>query len=253
MSKEDRTERIGKYVAERKEVLLTEIFDLFPEVSTMTIRRDLERLEQRGQLLRMRGRVRAVTKQYKFREESYVTRAQENVEGKQLIATKAMKYLQRGCSVFLDAGTTSMALAESIGVGDYFILTSGPNIALELIKKEGISVIMTGGHMDRDFLNVTGANAMALVDSINIDIAFLVPSGFSIDGNFTVGNADHAELKKCIIKKARKVVMLMDGTKLDKNLPYTFAKMEDIDVLICDQTLPDLIIREALKNDVTVV
>ncbi|MBS7262067.1 MAG: DeoR/GlpR transcriptional regulator [Eubacteriales bacterium] len=253
MPREHRIERINEFVAAKKEVSLAEIFEMFPEVSTMTVRRDLEILEQRGTLMRLRGKVRAITKQFKFREESYNLRAKENVDGKKIIASKAMKYIQRGCSMFFDAGTTSMALAECIGDGDYFILTSGPNIALELIKKEGVNVIMTGGHMDRDFLNVTGANAMALVDSINIDIAFLTPSGFSVDGHFTVGNADHAELKKVIIKKAHTVVMLMDATKLDKNLPYTFARMEDIDVLICDKPLPDIVVREALKNDVTVV
>lgn len=253
MVKLSRLDLISQYVHEHGEARLTDVFEMFPDISSMTIRRDLEKLEQRGSIMRMRGKVKAVTRQYKFKEESYSHRVNENMEGKQIIARKALKYIQRGCSMFFDAGTTSMQLANQITSGDYFILTSGPNIALELIKKEGVSVILTGGHMDRDFLNVTGVNAMNLIENINIDIAFLVPSGFSLDGQFTVGNAEHAELKKLIIKKARTVIMLMDSTKLDKNLPYTFAKLSNVDVLICDQPLPDVIIKEANKYDAVII
>ena len=253
MAKKDRLEVINSFVHDNGEVSIADIFALFPDTSSMTIRRDLEKLEQRGSLMRMRGRVKAITRQYKFREENYSNRMKENIEGKRIIAQKAMKYIQRGCSMFFDAGTTTMQLASMIKEGDYFVLTSGPNIALELIKKEGVSVIMTGGHMDRDYLNVTGTNAINMVESINIDIAFLVPSGFSMDGQFTVGNADHAELKKLIIRKARKCIMLMDGSKLDKNLPYTFATLENVDVLICDKQLPEVIIREARKTDTIII
>nr|PZN06626.1 MAG: hypothetical protein DIU64_13645 [Caldicoprobacter oshimai] len=93
---------------------------------------------------------------------------------------------------------------------------------------------------------------MNFIRDINVDIAFMAASGFSLEYGFTCGDYDECELKRAIIRKARKVILLMDVSKIDKNMPFTFASLKEIDVLICDKPLPDDIMEAAKRYGVEV-
>ena len=248
-----RIQALNEYIQERGEVKLAELFAFFPQVSSMTIRRDLEFMEKQGLIRRMRGSVRAGSDISVFKEAIYSQRAQENTEAKLSIAKKALDFMRRGCSVFIDAGSTTMAFARLLPEGNYFILTNAPNMALELITKPNAPVMLTGGTLNHDNLTLSGAKAVDFVSSINVDIAFMATSGYSLSGQFTSGNFDEAELKKLVIKKAHTVVMLMDGSKLDRNMPFTFATMSDIDVLISEGELPEEVQAEAQRCQTKIV
>ena len=73
---------------------------------------------------------------------------------------------------------------------------------------------------------------------MNIDTAFVATSGFTLRDGFSCGDYYESELKKTIIRKAQRVVMLIDRSKLNRTLPYTFARPANIDVLITDDVLP---------------
>ena len=91
-----------------------------------------------------------------------------------------------------------------------------------------------GGRLDRDNQTITGLQATRFLADINIDIAFLSPSGLSARSGFTIGNYSECELKRIVAEKAQLVVILMDSSKIDKALPYTFATFDNADVLITD-------------------
>ena len=114
------------------------------------------------------------------------------------------------------------------------ISTSDPNIALALVKKEHAVVNVIGGSLNRSNLSLSGQMALQFVESTNIDIAFLSPSGFSLECGFTSGNYNESLLKKAIVEKARLVVMLLTSSKIRKAMPHTFAKLSDIHVFITD-------------------
>lgn len=59
--------------------------------------------------------------------------------------------------------------------------------------------------------------------------------GFSSDFGFTCGDYDEAQLKKAVVKRARKIILAMDSSKIDKSFQYTFAKMDDIDIVVLDK------------------
>ena len=88
---------------------------------------------------------------------------------------------------------------------------------------------------------------------VGIDIALLSPSGLSARSGFTVGNYSECELKRIVAEKARLVVILMDSSKVDKSLPYTFATFEEADVLITSAPLPDELNRLAEEKNVRVI
>ena len=248
----DRREMINTYIQQKGEAKLNELEEVFPDVSSMTIRRDLAYLEDKGEIIRVRGGAKSIHSISGMKEEVYSLRAAENIEAKVKIAKKAVGLIESGRSIFLDSGTTVMCLAKLIPDDNFYILTSGPNIALEIIKKRSPSVNLIGGQLNRDNISVSGMNSLTFIDGINIDIAFMAASAFSLEAGFTGGNFDECQLKKTIIEKAKKVIVLMDESKVDKNMPFTFAQLEDIDALVSDKKLSDEVIEQAHKKHIQI-
>lgn len=249
----NRIEQIRLHIEKNNEVKLSELEQIFPDISSMTLRRDLERLEKQGDIVRTRGGAKSIAHLSRIKEDLYSARAYENVEEKTFVAKKAVELIPQDRSVYLDCGTTIMYLSQLITDQKLFITTSAPNIALECVKNPNANVFLVGGNLNRDNFSLSGVNSLDFIKNINIDIAFMATSGFSLQNAFTCGNYDENEIKKHIIKKATKVYMLMDSSKVGKNLPFTFAGLEDIDVLITDGQISDDIINEFKKNDIGVI
>ena len=81
----------------------------------------------------------------------------------------------------------------------------------------------------------------------------MATSAFSLENGFTSGNPYESEIKAEVIRKARRVIMLMNTDKIDRNMPYTFAHMEDINVLICEKMPSEDVLRSATACGVTVL
>lgn len=248
-----RREAIKDILNTKGEVLLKELEQIFPDCSTMTLRRDLKFLEDNGFVKRIRGGAVALSRLSMSAEDVYSFRALDNIASKDLIAKKASQYIENGRSLYLDSGTTIMQFAKIVPDDYITIITSGPNIALELIKKARPSVTLIGGQLNRNTISLSGASANVILSSVNIDIAFMASSGFSLQNGFTSGTYSECELKKDVLRRAAKVIVLMDSTKVGKSLPYTFGTFEDIDILISDDNLPDEIIAAAAEYSVIIV
>jgi len=176
---------------------------------------------------------------YPGEESAYQARENEQKEAKNIIANKALSYIEIGRSTFLDSGSTIMSLTNIIPDNYYSIITSGVNIALKLLDKAKPSIVVLGGFANRNAFSTSGPLASSFLDILNIDVAFISASGFSLDNHFTVSNIYEAELKTKVLMKAKKVVVLMDNSKINKVLPYTFAKLSDIGILITEAALPN--------------
>lgn len=246
----DRRERIRLLLEKQEIVTIKELEKEFPDVSSMTIRRDLESLESMGQAIRIRGGARAVRHFPGSAEAVYAMRAVENPEGKAKIARLAVEYIETGRSVYFDAGTTVMALAKITPDLNLSILTSAPNVALELVQRYNPTVNLIGGVLSRTNLALSGVQSFEMVKNFNIDIAFVVPSAFSIESGFSCGNQGECELKRAIIRKARRRILLIDSGKFDKNLPFTFAKLSEVDLVLTDREPDGKFLEEFEKRGV---
>ncbi len=218
-------------------VSLHELEEAFPNVSGMTLRRDIEYFENIGEAIKVRGGARSMKFITTSMEDAFSLRLNSNLTAKEKIASAALNYIETGRSIFLDSGTTILKMASIMPDERLSILTTGPNIALELVKKSLPIINLVGGMINRDNISISGSQAISFIENINIDTAFLVPSGFSIDSGFTSGNYSECELKSYICEKARRVIILADTSKLDKNLPYTFAKLSAVDTIITNGTV----------------
>lgn len=250
-----RQRRILEILLQKGEIQLQQLKEIFPEVSLMTLRRDLTGLESEGYLIRTHGGAMSTRKIETAggEEDAYIRRAAENIEAKRLIAQNAVSLVEKGRSVYFDAGSTTMCLAGLLPDDNFSVVTSGVNIALELLKKKSTSVVTLGGLVNRNTLSVSGPNAVSLVDNINIDIAFMSASGFSLDSGLTVSNVYECELKKKVVARSKKVVLLLDSSKINKNMTFTYAHLEDLDILVAEKPLPEEIMAEAKKSGVRII
>lgn len=240
---DERRSSILTIIDEYGEISLAELCSLFPDVSSMTIRRDLSELESRGSIIRTRGGALSVRKinpglSLKGEENEYSLRARENILQKKEIAKKALPLVQKGRSIYFDAGSTIMALAEIIPNDTMTIITNGINVAQRLVSNSNINVMVPAGSVNRNTLSVSGTDSLNFIDKINIELAFMSASAFSPEAGFTVSNVNEAELKRKVISRAKKTILLMDQSKIGKDLLFTLADISDIHVLITDGELP---------------
>jgi DeoR/GlpR family transcriptional regulator of sugar metabolism len=236
---------INSYIQQKGEVHLSELVALFPDFSAMTIRRDIDYLEQQGFVVRTRGGAKSISHLTRLKEDVFVKRELENRGAKEIIAKKALSFLEGGRSFFLDSGTTLLNLAALVPENCGVLITAGPNIAVELCRHGQQNVSVLGGSVNTENLSISGASALEQLRNVNIDVAFMATSGFTIEAGFSVGNINEAQLKRLVITRAQRVVMLMDHSKLENRLPYSFANFVDVNALITEDLPPPKIIEAA--------
>ena len=231
-----RQERILRYIEQNNVATIKELQALCPDVSLMTIHRDLQALENQGMVVKVRGGAKSVRH---TGDPGFDVRMQENNTGKNIIARKALELIQPNSSVFLDASTTNLVLARNLPDISLNIFTTGPSIALELCRLHNPVVTVCCGAINRKNLALSGQNTLEMLEKINIDLAFIGVSGCSVEAGFTCGTESDMLVKHKVIQKARTSVIMCDRGKLSRLMPYTFARLEDVDCLISDGPMPD--------------
>ena len=244
-----RQEQMKRYIEQENVVTIKALQQMFPNVSLMTIHRDLDALEMQGVAVKFRGGARSV--RYAGDPEFNV-RMRDNNSGKLLIARKAMELIQPHSSIFLDASTTNLTLARTLPDMNLNIFTTGPSIALELCRLHNPVVTLCCGTINRKNLALSGQNTLEMLEKINIDMAFIGVSGCSVDAGFTCGTEGDMLVKRLVIQKARTSVVMCTQEKLRCLMPYTFATMKDVDYLISDAPMPD-VFQKAAKETGTVL
>jgi len=234
-----RRERITQLLNDHTTISLADLSEEFPDVSAMTLRRDLIHLEEVGVAIRVKGGAILANQaeSHSGEESAYGIRANTHKDAKLTIAKKALALMETDRSIFFDAGSTIMTLSQQLQDDYYSIVTTGINVAQNLLEKERINVVVLGGYANRNTLSLSGPLSTGVLDAVNIDVAFISASGFTLDNHFTVSNIYEAELKRQIIAKATKVIVLMDTSKIGKSLPYTFAQAASVDIFITEAGL----------------
>ena len=245
-----RQQLIQEYIEKNHVATIRELHALCPDVSVMTIHRDLDALEQRGFLVKVRGGARSVRHSGDI---GFDIRLQENIEGKLVIAQKALSLIQPHATIFLDASTTNLILARKLPEIPLNIFTTGPNIAVELCRLPDANITVCCGTLNRKNMALSGANTQQMLEKINIDMAFIGVSGCFADAGFTCGTEADMMVKRTAIRRARTNVMMCDSTKFSRLMPYTFAGFDDVQYLISDDHVPEHICQTAKAHGVVIL
>lgn len=206
-------------------------------VSLMTVRRDIEALDDAGLLEKIHGGAKlpgsAGTEEPGF--ELKVTRAEDE---KTAIAVEAANLVHEGMAVGLGAGTTTWTLAKLLAAeARITVVTNSVRVAgVFWAAGSKSTVILTGGERTPSDALV-GPVATAALSKLHLDLLFLGVHGMDPDAGFTTPNLLEAEMDRAFIAASRKVVVLADHTKWGTLGISTIARFEDVDEVVSDDGL----------------
>ena len=205
-------------------------------VAEETIRRDFEKLESDGMLLRTHGgavRLEADRREYPAGE-----RALQHAAEKQAIARAAARRLRAGQTVYFDASTTVHELVRVMPDIPLTVVTNSIENALALSEKRDVSCVLLGGTMHPSSLSCTGWAAEKSLGIYHLDAAFLSCRGIDPERGFSDATEGQAQLKHAVVERAAQVYLLADTSKCGVKSSYFFAGGADLDLWIAESPPP---------------
>ena len=208
-------------------------------VSDMTVRRDLETLDEAGLLDKVHGGA-ALRDERTTDEPGFEAKSLRNTAEKHAIAMAAASLVRPGTAVGITAGTTTWQLAYHIvEVADLTVVTNSVRVAdvLHQAQRPDRTVVLTGGvRTPSDAL--VGPVAVATMRSLHLDQVFLGVHGISERAGFTTPNLMEAETNRAFVSSTEHLVVLADHTKWGIAGLSSQAALDDASVLISDRLLP---------------
>jgi len=241
MFAEERQLLIAALVAERGRVTVNDLAARFT-VTPETVRRDLDTLEASRQLRRVHGGAVAIDRM-SLSEPSIQERQTQRLDEKSRIAEAALAMIptSRTGSIVLDAGTTTERLADLLASwspptpGDQLlVITNALPIAWKLSDNTAVHLHILGGRVRGLTSAIVGSSTIEQLSALRPDIAFIGANGVNADFGLSTPDSVEAAVKSAIVRSARRVVALVDSSKLDQETLVCFAELADIDTLITD-------------------
>ena len=202
-------------------------------VSEVTIRKDLKLLEEMGTIVRIHGGAQLAEDHAVIR--SLSVRSAERTSEKARIARRAVAFIKEGDTIYLDSGSTCLALASMIDRMSVRVVTNSLPIMQTLGDAKGIVLLAVGGTYRREAGSFLGPTTIGALRGFRIETSFLGASGISLDGTFSAGNPMEAQVKREVISVSSRRVILADAAKIGKPAFSVFAAQTDVDVLITDE------------------
>jgi len=232
---EERRQQILNLLQETGTLNVSQLADQF-SVSVVTIRKDLDGLESEDLLQRTFGG--AVFSHRSRFNRSFLERAQEHRREKCAIAAAAYSYIKDGDTIMLDAGTSTLALAEYLKthIKSAFIITCSVPAALEL-SSAGYDILLLGGTVRNKSLALLGRETLTTIERYRADKAFLGSTGFTAEMGHTTPNPDDAQIKEALMRAANESYVLVDSSKYGHRCLTSFARLRDVDLTITDSNL----------------
>ena len=208
------------------------------QTSRETVRRDLETMEAKGMLRRIRGgAMKLEAPQGKNTTyTSFSQRRDEHIRDKETIALEAVNYIREGQAIALDSGTTSLSLARAVKTRfrSLTVVTNSFAVAQELAGAEGITLVLTGGVYRADEEAFVSDVATLIFSKINVDIFFLTTCGISVERGITYQRMDEISVQNKMMEAADRTIVLADSSKLGNNSLVKMCGLEEISMIITD-------------------
>jgi DeoR family fructose operon transcriptional repressor len=253
MYAEERQQAIARLVSHRGRMSVNQLAREY-DVTTETVRRDLSTLERMGLVRRVHGGVVPPTS-LSLIESGLRERDQVNTERKERIARAALDRLPpaRG-TILLDAGTTTSRFASLLPPDHQLtVITHGVPIAARLAGQRHIDLRILPGRVRRTTQAAVGADTVAMLTNLPVDVAFVGTNGITAEHGFTTPDPDEAAVKRALVKCGRQVVALADASKFGIETAIRFASPGEIDVVVTDSDVSAADRRALSKAGVEVV
>ncbi|MCR2808053.1 DeoR/GlpR family DNA-binding transcription regulator [Paenibacillus soyae] len=206
-------------------------------VSTETIRRDLDRLEKEGKLRKVYGG--AVKLRMELVEPPFLKRAQMMREEKAAIGKLAASLVREGETILLDNGTSTLEILVHLkDRTDVTVMThSLPilNQAMEMFKGK---IFFIGGEMNTTYQAATGPLTDQLLDQFKVNKAFISCGGISLADGITDYHLTEAAISRKMMQRAEETILLADHSKFGLSTFARVARLEEVSMLLTDSGCP---------------
>ena len=231
MLAEERFAQILALLAEKRTATVQELCEAL-NASESTIRRDLLELDRQGRVNKVHGGATLPDSQFRADEPTMEAKETLAVTQKRAIAQAAAALITAEDFVYLDAGTTTLAVARAVTgpALDAHYVTNGIAHA-RLLAQKGCCVFVPGGLLRPQTEAIIGAAAMAALQQYNFTKAFLGANGTDLNAGFTTPDPEEAAVKACAARRARSVWFLADDSKFGRIYPAVIAELQGGSIL----------------------
>ena len=207
-------------------------------VTLQTVRRDVQRLAEQGLVRRFHGGVRIPTSSVE--NLAHTQRETLHADGKARIARAVAEQVPNDCSLILNIGTTTEAIAKALlhhrGLR---VITNNLNVAAILSSNPECEVIVAGGVVRARDRGIVGEAAVDFIRQFRVDIALIGISGIEPDGSLRDYDMREVKVAQTIIEHAREVWLAADHTKFNRPAMVQLAQLAQIDRLFTDALPPE--------------
>ena len=235
-----RRDQIRARLRETGSVSIYEMSRVF-DVSESTIRRDLDAIDD-NDVVRFHGGMKISDQENLFEEKNCRSSGPKNA-----IAEKAAAMIQDGQTVFLNGGTTTLALFRKIRDRDICIVTNNIAVVMESdsIRAE---LILVGGQYRAKSRSLLGGMASFSLSQAYADICFLGTNGVSLERGLTTILHQEVEVNRTMSERARKVICIADSSKFGVDAGFVSLPLSKVAGIITDDAVDKNILKE-LKRD----
>jgi DeoR family transcriptional regulator of aga operon len=206
-------------------------------VSEVTIRNDLTLLEQKNLLLRARGG--AIKAQRVAVDYLISVQRHQNHNEKEAIGRKAVELIENDDTIILDAGTTTMEIANNlIRFHNLTVITNALNIAVRLADLKNIKLIIPGGILRQNTFSLVGPSAEESIRNFYCDKVFLGANGINSQHGISTSSIEESYLNRYMISIAQEVIIVADSSKFQQRAFTFVAPISDINTIITDDKIP---------------
>ncbi|SLN74416.1 Glycerol-3-phosphate regulon repressor [Roseivivax jejudonensis] len=201
-------------------------------VTLQTIRRDLSDLAETGRLERVHGGAVLPSGTMNI---GYEDRRGLNAEGKAAIARACAAAIPHDCSIFLNIGTSTEAVAEQMLTHrNILAVTNNLNVAATLARNPDCEVVVTAGALRRSDGGLTGDLTQSTIRQFKFDIAVIGCSALDDEGDILDFDMQEVGVTRIIIEQSRRVFLVADHTKFRRNAPVRVAALADLAAFYTD-------------------
>jgi DeoR/GlpR family transcriptional regulator of sugar metabolism len=229
---ETRRRKVLDWLQEEGSARVRTLADAF-DVSEVTIRQDLEKLEAEGHIAREHGGAFLKSVPQQVREMALQHR--ENMDAKQRIGRAAAQLVGDGETIVLDSGSTTTEVAANlIHRRDMTVITNALNIALMLGAEAGFEVHMSGGHFKAPTLSLSGERSADYFKGLFVQKLFLATAALDLEAGLTYPALSDIAVKRAMIEAAERVYLVADSSKIGARSFSSLGGLDLVHVLITD-------------------
>ena len=221
-------------------------------VSEATVRRDLQALERQGRVRRVHGGAEPVNG-HPGPEPLFAEKASFRAGEKNLIAELALNYIDDNDAIFLDGGSTVLALARRLNTRHNLTIITNSLMAASELMETPHRLILLGGEFRARSRTLVGPLTGRILSSLTIQKAFLGTMGFTLEDGISTSDPNEAYTKELVMRHARKVILLLDSSKLGVPSFAASGEISDIDVIVTDDGVPDKVAAALRKRHIELV